>query len=368
MKKTRVNILVMVMLISLVSMTFISVGAEQLGFSKMLEVWYGAVKVNYNNLDLTNQLQPVVINGTTYLPVSKVSHTFNKTVTWDNATKTIKIKDKESVEVSYLKRQLEAKQARVDYLEKKLGVLKSVLNDNSIETSSSGSSNRYYNDEDEDEDIDDVLDEVEEDLNNDYDEYYDVDLSYKLSYKNDKVTLKIDTDKGDWDRDITKSKRKKLYEEVCEKIQDEIDDADIRGFVKDGTKTLIEFYTSFEGKPVEGKNDVGDFEDELNEKLVDYDFGRLPDIKNKDLYIELIGDKDDVIYYINIDLGEYKSEWKDLDKDDIEDFMASVYDEIKDDNYFDDADIEGYFYDTEDSDKLVRCIEVNRNKAYGYYD
>ncbi len=366
MKKTGVKILVLVMIIFLVSMTFISIGAEQLGFSKTLEVWYGAVKVNYNNLDLTRQLQPVVINGVTYLPLSKVSNTFNKSVSWNNATKTITLKDKESLEVNDLKRQLSDKEARIEYLENKLNVLKDVLNDGTIGRSTSRN-NYNYNDDDDD-DIDDELDDIEDDLNDDYDEYNDVDLEYSLSYKNNKVVVEIDTDKDDWEDDLSSGRRKTIYKNVCEEIQDNIDDADIRGFVKDGSRTVAEFYTSFEGKPVEGKNDVGDIEDELNEKLIDNDFGRLDDIDNDDLYIELDGDEDDIKFYINIDLDDYDDEWEDLDKDDIEDFMADIYDEIEDENYFDDADIEGYFYDTDDSDRLVKCVEENHRKEYDFYD
>ncbi|MCG8484717.1 MAG: hypothetical protein MJA31_15495, partial [Clostridia bacterium] len=249
----------------------------------------------------------------------------------------------------------------------KLNVLKGVLNDGTIGRASSRN-NYNYNDDDDDDDIDDELDDIEDDLNDDYDEYNDVDLEYSLSYKNNKVVVKIDTDKDDWEDNLSSGRRKTIYKDVCEEIQDNIDDADIRGFVKDGSRTVVEFYTSFEGKPVEGKNDVGDFEDELNEKLIDNDFGRLDDIDNDDLYIELDGDEDDIKFFINIDLDDYDDEWDDLDKDDIEDFMADIYDEIEDENYFDDADIEGYFYDTDDSDRLVKCVEENHRKKYDFYD
>lgn len=358
MKKKQIKILVLGILISTISMTCISLGAEQLGFSKVKEVWFQAVKVNYNNFNLTNQLQPIVIDGITYLPLSKTMNTFNKNSNWNSLTKTITIVDKKDPVISDLESKIDMKEAEIKYLKTKIQTLKNVLQD--IDTD-----NIHINDNNSDDKND--ISKLEDELNDDYDEYYNVDLEYKLYEKNNKITVKIDVDDDDWKDKLTTSKRRKICDSICEKILKEYDDADIRGYVKHGSKTLTEFYTSFKNQVTIGSNDIGDFEDEMNEKLFDNDFGKLSNIDNDDLYIEVDGDKDDIIYYyISIDLNKYDTKWDNLRKSDIEDFMKQIYNEFKNENDFDDAYIKGYIYDIDEKEIVVKCYKANNKLVYSY--
>lgn len=355
--KTRMRMIVLVVCITMICMTFISVGETQLGFKKVMDVWVGSLKINYNNLDLTTQLQPIVIEGTTYLPLSKTGYVFNKEVKWNDITKTVTLTDKPDPDITKLQAQVAEKDAKIKELERTLQSLKDVLDGKNIS---------YSNDNNND--TEDDLEELEDELNDDYDKYYNVRLEFTLTGDEDEIEVEIEADDDDWKDNISSSRERKLFEDVCEDILDEFDDAEITGTVKDGRKTLGEFYTTSSGKVKTGSYDIDELEDDLNEKLEDDDFGKLEDIDNDDLEIKLDGDTDELTYYINIDLDDYESEWTALDDDDIEDFIGDVFEYIEDMDDYEDAKIIGYFYDTDDDERLAKCYKSSNKLTYRHYN
>lgn len=328
---------------AVIGMTVISVGQEQQqGYKTTLDVWSGAVKINYDSQDMTNQLNPIVINGSTYLPLRSAGTLFGKNITWNDATKTVVIKDNPNSTIGALQNQITLKDAEIARLEEELEDLKNGGD----------------------------IDGLEDDLNDDYDEYEDVDFEISLSGDEDEIEITIETDEDDWD-DLSSDDQEDFLQDIVDDILDEFEDADIEGEIED-SDTIEEFTVDSDGDvEMESGGDRDDLEDDLNDDLEDDDFGELEDIDNEDLDLELYGDEDEITFYINIDLDDYDDEWDDLlddYKDDIEDFLEEVYDAIEDDNDFEDAEIDGYFWDTDDEEKLVKIYESSGDFNFIYYE
>ncbi len=334
--KKRLRVIIPTIVVIFILMSFVTMGQEvQLGIKQTLDVWVGSNKINYNNNDVTNQLNTVVINGTTYIPLRNAGELFGKNIQWNDALKTVYITD--SGELNDLKTQLALKEAEILQLKSHL----------------EGGD----------------LDKLEDDLNEDYEEYKGVDFSIKLTKKKDEITVKISADEDDWD-DLSSSRQKNFLQDICDDIFDEFEDVDVTGYIKEGSDKFVEFECEYdEDVDIEGSSsgDIDDLEDDINDALYDEDFGELDNIDLDDLSIDLTGDEDDITFYIDIDLGDYDDEWDDLDEGDIEDFMEEVYDFIKDDKYFKDADIEGYFYDTDEKEKLVKLYESGSRVKFTFY-
>lgn len=337
-KKTRRIIVPVVVTAVVIGMTVISAGqGVKSGYKKTVDAWIGAVKVIYNNHDMTSKVNPIVINGNTYLSLRSVATLFSKSIAWNSSTKTVVITDAED-------------STTITQLQNEIIVLKAELA-------------KYEGGGDVD------LDDLEDDLNDDYDKYKGAEFEIALSGDEDDIKVKIKTEKKDWN-DISSSKQKSYLQDIVDDILDDFDDADIEGTVKDGSKKLEEFEVSSRGKVKIDGGDIDDLEDTLKEKLEDNDFGTLDDIDNDDLEIELDGDEDDLTFYVNIKLDDdnYDDEWKALSNNDIEDFLKDIYDEIEDDNDFGDAEIEGFFYDKDDDDKLYKIYESSGNIKYKKYN
>lgn len=96
--------------------------------------------------------------------------------------------------------------------------------------------------------------------------------------------------------------------------------------------------------------------DELEDQLID-DYGKYKSIK---FDIELRGDEDDIDVRIKVDLDDYSRYWSRLSEKDIESFIKDICDDIWD--VYDDADIEGYIYDTDDREYLIEFESDSRQR------
>ncbi|MDN9010488.1 copper amine oxidase N-terminal domain-containing protein [Brevibacillus laterosporus] len=105
-------------------------------------------------------------------------------------------------------------------------------------------------------------------------------------------------------------------------------------------------------------SDVRDLEDDLNKK-----FGKWEKIKWN---FDLSGDEDDLDVTIEIDLGDYKDEYKDLSESEIKKFIKKVCEFIWDERDFEDADIDGKIYDTDDKDDLWTFEGKSKGKKVTY--
>jgi hypothetical protein len=307
------------------------------GAQNTVQAIYKNLKIICNGQAATLTTQPVIINGSTYLPVRALANVLNKNVDWNEAKQEITITDKTNSEVESLKAQLAERDLQITLLQAQLDKNKVM-------------------------DIDDLEDQ----LNDDYDDYEDIEWNFSLKGDEEDVTVRIDIDLDDFDDewdDLSKSDIKDFLQDVCDDILEEFEDADISGVIRDSSakKELVSFTVNSKGVvKVEESNDLDDLEDDLIDE-----FTKLGSIKKLDF--ELDGDEDDLTFTVSIDYDDYEDEWDDLDRDDIEVFMLEIKDFIIDelDLDYDDANIQGYIVDSSDSDK--RMVKMSTSEKFSYY-
>jgi len=307
------------------------------GAQNTVQAIYKNLKIINNGQAATLTAQPVIINGSTYLPVRALGNLFSKNIDWNEARQEITITDKTNSEVESLKAQLAERDLQITLLQAQLDKNKVM-------------------------DIDDLEDQ----LNDDYDDYEDIEWNFSLKGDEEDVTVRIDIDLDDFDDewdDLSKSDIKDFLQDVCDDILEEFEDADISGVIRDSSakKELVSFTVNSKGVvKVEESNDLDDLEDDLIDE-----FTKLGSIKKLDF--ELDGDEDDLTFTVSIDYDDYEDEWDDLDRDDIEVFMLEIKDFIIDelDLDYDDANIQGYIVDSSDSDK--RMVKMSTSEKFSYY-
>jgi len=315
----------------------ISVMALTLGFTGTAEAAVSTLSVQFKNLIIlfngqqaTLGAQPLIVNGSTYLPVRAMAVLFNKNIEWNATTQTISISDKAGENVTQLKAQVATLTTQVASLQAQLAA----------KTSSSGR------------DLNDIEDDLNDD--NDFTEYEDLEWSFNLSGDEDDVKITIEIDLGDSDledgyNDLSDSDLEDLVQDVVDEILDEEDyeDADITAEIEDSDSgdTLAEFEVSSSGSvSIVSSGDIDDLEDQLNDDHTD-----LGDID--ELYITLRGDEDDIDFTVEINYTLFNDEWDALTDTQIKSFMEAIQDDIED--YYDGVDADGAIVDTSDDDALM---------------
>jgi len=284
-----------------------------------LTAQFKALKILLNGSQVTMESQPIIVNGSTYLPLRAFANMFNKNVDWNASLQQISITDRPDNEIASLKAKIIEKDNQILILQAQL-------------EGSEGD-----------------IDDLEDQLNDDYGDYEDFDWTITLSGDEDDIKVKVDVDEDDWD-DLTSTKQTRIIQNICDDIADEFEDADITGDVKDSSRTLESFEVKSNGDvEFESSGDLGDIEDDLNS---DSDFNELGDID--DLEIVLDGDEDDITFTVEIDYDEFEDEWDELANSDLVSYMNNIQeyilDEIEDTDY-EDADVEGEIVDTSDGDE-----------------
>jgi hypothetical protein len=363
MKKTGWRGLVIISVAVFVTLSAVTAGyAAGPGVKKTLEAVFGLNNISYKGQDLTAQMQPFAVDGVTYLPLRKMGELFNKDIQWDQATNTVIISDKTNPVEDQLKAQIAALQTQISslgQLQARIAILEAQLDEYKELLDKNRKSNK---------DID--LDDLEDELNDDYwrfknDDRDVIEFDISLSGDDEEIELIIEVDldefEDEWD-DTSSSELLDYVQDICDDILDEYDDAEIDGYFEDSSSSksskLMYFYTDRRGNVKSGKRsgsssrryDLDDLEDDLNDYYSNY-------FESDDIYdmeITLSGDEDEIEFNINIDLDEYEYEWDDLSDKDIKGLMEDIYYTIEDE--YDDADIEGYVYDT----------DARKNAAYIY--
>lgn len=110
-------------------------------------------------------------------------------------------------------------------------------------------------------------------------------------------------------------------------------------------KSLKNTITSLQENDNSDDNAINDLEDNL---ISDYD--SLEDVEIDD--ISLDGDEDNIDVDVEVDLGDYGSEWEDLTDSDIEDWLDDVVSDIQDE-FSEDTEVNGTILDTDSDDVLV---------------
>lgn len=229
-----------------------------------LKAQFAAFKIMLNGQEakLTDSqnkpVQPLLVNGVTYLPLRAFGDLFNKTVDWNNNLKQISIADKANDAVENLKAQLTEKDNQILILNSQLTAAKNKIAD-------------LEDDDKDNEDIDDIISDLEDSLFDDYD-YKDFGKDYlnnkyiifegiTLDGDEDDIEIEIELDledfydeSYDWYDDIDVDDITNLVQEICDEIWDDkdLEDADIEGTIYDTyEKDELESFSVKAGKDVD---------------------------------------------------------------------------------------------------------------------
>lgn len=241
--KKRISLLIIGILIFT---SFTAFGADK---AQKLDAWFYNIKVVINGQTLSTPLQPFIYNNNTYVPLRPIVEGMGGTPTWDDATKTITIKNTSSDEVLRLKNEISALNFEVNNSKAQLKTKDDKIKELEDKI-------KKLDDDDDDDDDDKDLDDLEDNLEDDYDSYSDgskkMEFSYSLSQSSKTVKVKIETNfsKSDaiW-QDRSKSGFQGFIENIAEEIHDDnnFDDYDIEITVYDEDNKKIGEYSYDEG-------------------------------------------------------------------------------------------------------------------------
>lgn len=304
------------------------------GFSRTLKAWFGTVNIIVDGQNVTNKVEPFVVDGTTYIPLRVVAETFNKNVEWNPVTFTANITDDLTQVDGYYQNQILTRDIEIMSLESKIKKLEKEL-----EKSDSKSKD---------------LDDLEDDLNDEFDEYRDIEFDIKLYGDNRDIEVEIEVDLYDYGREwrrLTESRKTRYLQDIVDEILEVYPRADIEGFIIDIDKkdTILEFdirRDKVEIKEKYSSADISDLEKDLDDNYYNY-------FKDINLRITLDGDEDDVEFIVEIDYDKFEDEWDDLRESSIKRFMSNIYEDVEYE-LGRSSKINGYVYDYSNKKYLAR--------------
>lgn len=282
--------------------------------NKKLDATYAGIQIQYNNQQVQSDIEPFIVNGTTYIPLRMMGNLFQKSVEWDGINYKINVTDSPDSTSSLLQAQLNSKiaeqekelKARADKiieLEKKIRDLE--------------------------EEAKPDLDDLEEDLIDEFEEYEGIEFEISLDGEDDELELDIDIDldtyQDEWD-DLSSGDIENYIEDIVEEIQDQYsEDVVIDGQISDGSKTLVQFEVNSDGDlEIDNESkDLDDVENTVKSRYTNSWSGMTFDL-------ETDKDDDDITFTLKLDYTTYKDTWDDLTDSKIEKFLSDIYGEIED--------------------------------------
>jgi len=193
-----------------------------------------------------------------------------------------------------------------------------------------------------------ILDDLEYKIDDKYEEYDNSNISISLRGDEDEITLLVKIDEDEWD-DFSQNDKESFLDKVCEDIWDIYEDADITGYVKDGSTRLDEFDINA-GRDVT-LNSIDDKLDDL-EDIIDDERSESWESEGLKLSLSVYGDEDDIEFEIRLNLTTYEDEWEVLSDIERERLMDGIYEDIDDE--YNNATIIGSVYDISTNKSVVK--------------
>lgn len=211
------------------------------------------IKILNNNVQLSG-LAPIIIDGTTYLPVRSLSKALDKIVNYDGPTKSIYITDTFNPnelknEIFNLEKFVKAKDASISELEKSVKEKNSKITEleNSVRTKDAKIA-----------ELEELLKtkakstvslkDLQKQLDKDYGDWSDLEFDITLKGDEDEIDVEIEIDLGkgsyyrEWNQ-LSATKIERFINSIADDIWDEYEDAEITGEVIDidEDETLVVF-------------------------------------------------------------------------------------------------------------------------------
>jgi hypothetical protein len=312
--------------------------------SKKPSTTQSSVKMVYNGQAVNTVLKPVLINNMPYIPVNMLSSLFNKNVDIDPKTRAVTVTDKPDTNVAALQDQLSQKETYLSTLQGQMTQKDSQLSQK--EADLRAKDNKIADLEKKIADLDKKketnLNDIEDKLIDRYKDYKNVQFDISLSGSKNSVRVNIDVDldreKSDWNR-LSSNDKKSYLQDIVDDIQNEYEDADVEGYIKDGSRELLSFDIDSRGNVRVNDNakNINDIETQIASDYNDY----WSDI---DLDIQLSGDERNTDFKVNMDYHRYKAKWDNLSDSEVRRLMEKIYDEIQ--GQYPDSEIVGTIYDS----------------------
>ncbi|ATW26015.1 copper amine oxidase N-terminal domain-containing protein [Candidatus Formimonas warabiya] len=238
--------------------------------SNTLKAQYKALKILLNGQQVTMESQPIIVNGSTYLPLRAFANLFNKNVDWNAAQQQVTITDKPDNQLTSLQAQVTEKENQIITLNAQLTSAKNKIADLEDELDS--------NSNDDEDDVDNAIDDLEGDLNDNYDSPGDSDYmdnddigfdEIVVSGDEDDITIKIylelddavDAGDGDYEDNedfwysIDTEGILNYLDDICDDVWkvDELEDCDITGtfYDSDDSNNKLDTFTADNGDNAE---------------------------------------------------------------------------------------------------------------------
>lgn len=217
---------------------------------KNVQASYNNIKILYNGSVVPTQLEPFIVNGSTFIPLRMMADVFNKDVTWDGTTYTINVKDRPDGRIASLEAQLAERDSKIKSLESKIADLEDEIDD--LESKKKKSSS--------DDDFDDDLADLEDYLNDEFGKFEGIKWDITLDGDDeDDISVEIEVDLYDYEdeyKSLSKSDIRSFVEDICDAIWDDFDSADIEGVIIDidAEEDLYEFFGDGYDQDVELKS------------------------------------------------------------------------------------------------------------------
>ncbi len=346
-------------IIWMLALIFIIGMAPNVSASSILEYVqaYRGVRIFYNGQELTDEKQPYVINDTTYVPLRMLMENIGCNVYWDAVNYRVVVTDNSAArdsEIAALKSEIAQLQAVNSQLEDhgdSLGNIEEAVSN-------------IFEDDAGDVYFDDDGIEVTINLSGDeYDIFYTISLDF------------ADADDYDDLKDVDEGDLEDFLSDIEDKIEDEANgtnfaDARLTGMLKNAGYS--KYYIDCKNGEYDFSWDNRDDLDSIEEAVSDT-FEEAGEDYFDDTYInisiKLRSDDDDIAYILKLcfdDATKY-DDLKDLDQDDIEDFLEAVTEEIydeADDTDYEDPDITGILRDLDNSGLYVEDDEGDYNYSW----
>lgn len=367
-------------------MAILYIPMQAAGNYQTKKVQYMYPNFYYNGVPKSLSAQPVMIDGTTYLPLRALCDATGLGVVWQGNN--LSVTNNNGNSTYSVQAQLQAKDYEIASLKRELQNLKNQMGIVSTTTSSgssSSSSNVSYTQTTGKDIIGTELTATRKDLESSYADYFeDIDFDFSVDLSSNKVRVSISYDSSSENRAFNRlSNRevKNFITDVCEMVRDHHDDIVITGTIKYSGSTKYSFtyskrdeLTYSSDSSSYSSSSYDDITESRVEKIVRNqnsveidNYSKNISIEKADSYVSDSRERVEFYVYINISGdSERVTAWNDNsgtdNNTDLRSDMKSIANEIEDET---DYDIYGKVYDYS-TGKLIGEYDYDDNELVTY--
>jgi len=225
---------------------------------------YTGVRIIYNNQELIDERPAYIINSSTYIPLKMLMDNFDKSISYEQSTNRVIIKDKVDTasvqEIAELNNTISSLKAQLSKLQSENSTLTGqnteLTSENKALTSKITTlNNRISALQDDDDELSDIEDDLQDDYDDAGEDYLgddEIGVYISISGDEDDVELEVfldfsSSDDNDDMEDLSYTTVKSLLKRIYDDLEDELDDsddydkADLEAFMTDDEGNELEY-------------------------------------------------------------------------------------------------------------------------------